>query len=65
MIPVDSFELVGLYLFLKQHENELDGVISAFLYKIEMQLYERLSIEEIEDLPTLYGKNIDVIKEKG
>lgn len=65
MVPVDSLELVGLFLFMKQRENELDTVLSAFLHKIELQLYERLSIEEIEDLPTLYGKNIDVIKEKG
>lgn len=65
MIPVSSLELAGLFLFLKAHENELDTVLTQFLRRTEQNLYELLSIEEIEELPTLYGRNIDVIKEKG
>ena len=63
--PIDSLEMIGLYLFLKDHEQLIDDRLQRLLRRLEGQLYEHLSIEEIEDLPNLYGKNIDVIREKG
>ena len=57
--------MIGLYLFLKAHEQDIDDRLRRLLHRLEGEIYQRLSIEEIEDLPNLYGKNIDVIREKG
>ncbi len=64
-IIVEKKEIVGLYLFLKHHEQDLDKRLFPLLIRLEEYLFNRLSIQEMEDLPTLYNKNIDVLKERG
>ncbi len=58
MLQLDTLETEGLYLLLKSNENELDSVLTGLLKKIETNLYEKLSIEEIENLSTLYLKKL-------
>jgi hypothetical protein len=61
-VRVNGQQLVGLFLFLRQRESELDTPTSAVLVRLERYLYERLSIEELEKLPNLYEKGVDVLR---
>jgi hypothetical protein len=46
---------VGLYLLLRRHEDELDGHTLAVLNDLERELFERLSIEDMERIEELYA----------
>lgn|GEM_PF-2651767 len=56
---LDSAELVAIYVLLRRHEQDLDERLLLAKEHIEDTLYERLSIEEMENIETLYdeGKN--------
>ena len=54
MIEVKGLRTAGLYLFLKNRESELDAKMSDLCDEIEAYLYDRLSIEEMEELRGLY-----------
>jgi hypothetical protein len=58
-------EAVGLYLMLKGREKELDSVLQGLLTRLETTLFEALSIEELENLDSLYSKKIDVLSQRG
>lgn len=60
-IRIDGRELVGLFLLLRARESELDVHTTAALVRMERYLYDRLSIEQLEQLPTLYEKGVDVL----
>lgn len=58
MIEINGFRAAGLYLFLKGREAELDADMGNLASEIEEYLYDRLSIEEMENLEKLYlGKD--------
>ncbi|MFO8064334.1 MAG: hypothetical protein ACQETQ_00345 [Spirochaetota bacterium] len=46
--------VVGLYLFLRRHEEELDTNTLGALHELERELFEHLSIEEMERLEDDY-----------
>lgn len=46
--------VVGLYLFLRRHEEELDTNTLAALNELERELFNHLSIEEMEQLEESY-----------
>ena len=54
MINLKGLRTAGLYLFLKSREAELDEHMSNLVSEIEGYLYDRLSIEEMENLEKLY-----------
>lgn len=54
MIELKGLRIAGLYLFLKKKESELDTNMSELGEEIEAYLYDRLSIEEMEELQKLY-----------
>jgi hypothetical protein len=60
-VRIDGRELVGLFLFLRERESELDPQTNAALVRMERYLYERLSIEQFEQLRKLYEKGVDVL----
>ncbi|WP_020613661.1 hypothetical protein [Sediminispirochaeta bajacaliforniensis] len=65
MIALHGNELIGVYLLLKHHEPEGDEPLADLMQRIETYLYQRLSIEEMEQIEYLYEKNIDVLSSKG
>lgn len=52
-------EAVGIYLYLKKHESELDNTLTQLMSRIEKALYAELSIDEFERLDELYRSNAD------
>ncbi|WP_319561592.1 hypothetical protein [Marispirochaeta sp.] len=64
-ITMNTQEIVGLFLFLRARESELDSVLSALHERLSGHLYERLSIDEMENLQDLYAQKIDVLEQKG
>jgi hypothetical protein len=64
MVTLRGKELVGLYLFLKHRDSELDNTLSTVFSKIERELFSRLSIEEFEAMDSLYKKGIDIVPEE-
>ena len=50
MISLSEREAVALYKYLKSQEISLEDDLLAVLSRIEKKLYERLSIEEMEQL---------------
>lgn len=58
-------EKVGLYLFLQEHEEELDEAMFSLYTRIQRLLNESLSIEEMESLDRLYAEKVDIFNRKG
>ncbi|MFP4372898.1 MAG: hypothetical protein ACLFPO_01045 [Spirochaetaceae bacterium] len=61
--PVDDVEIrlgglpvVGLYLFLREHEEELDTHTLGVLNALERELFRHLSIDEMEKLADSYSR---------
>ncbi|MCA1754044.1 MAG: hypothetical protein LC641_04955 [Spirochaeta sp.] len=54
-LQLEFRELVGLYLFLHEHEAELDECLEEFLARAERELFRQLSIEEMERLRHMYS----------
>lgn len=65
MISLNGREIVGLHLLLKANEMELDETLQVVLQKTEKVLYEKLSVEELENLSDLYREKLDILREKG
>lgn len=59
MIQLTNRELVGVYLFLKRQEEELDPTLDGVIGRIEKYLYGHLSVEEVESLDVLYREGLD------
>ncbi|HAK45027.1 MAG TPA: hypothetical protein DCO79_03785 [Spirochaeta sp.] len=57
MIELKGLRVAGLYLLLKSKDSELDANMSELGEDIEAYLYDRLSIEEMEELQKLYEKS--------
>lgn len=57
-MEINLLESIGVYLFFRSHENELDPRLLKLLNKIEKNLYEQLSIHEIENLEVYYKETI-------
>lgn len=53
-------EIIGIYLQLKKHEAELDSTLESVAERIEALLFDNLSIEQFEELESLYRSNVDV-----
>jgi hypothetical protein len=51
-------EIVAVYLLLKSEESRLDTTMLQLLDRLERELYKQLTIDEFENLKTLYNKNI-------
>lgn len=54
MIELKGLRLAGIYLMLKNFESDLDPCLRDLSDDIEAYLYDRLSIEEMEELSKLY-----------
>ena len=50
LVALDPGEQEELYVVLKPRENALSHVLSGVLRKIEKELFQRLTIEEMEKL---------------
>jgi len=57
LIELKGLRVAGLYLLLKSKDSELDANMSELGEDIEAYLYDRLSIEEMEELQKLYEKS--------
>ncbi|MBI9100836.1 MAG: hypothetical protein JEY99_00350 [Spirochaetales bacterium] len=61
MISLKGAEITSLYIMLKKREEELDENQSSVLRGIEAFLYENLSVQEIENIETLYAGKDPVV----
>jgi hypothetical protein len=48
-------ELVSLYLLLTENEQALDDIQCALLSRLSSAIYERLSVDEIENVRAFYA----------
>ena len=58
-------QIIALYLLLQKHEDELDSTLKPLFHTLQKDLFEELSIEEIESLEDLYKNKIDVLEKRG
>jgi hypothetical protein len=61
---IEGNELIGIYLMLIKNEGNLDTNQQLVKYKIEKEIFNYLSIEEIETIGELYAKKVDVLGKK-
>lgn len=47
-------ELLSLYIILTRYESELDNTQQGILRRVCDLVYERLSVEQIEDIESYY-----------
>ena len=59
MFSIDGKEIVGLYLYLQKEDQRLDPILNRLFNRIEDDLFNRLSIEQLENLEQLYEKGFD------
>ncbi len=52
-------ELIGLYILLKGGEDTLDFTMSKLLSRVESYLYQKLTIEELENIDFVYRNHFD------
>jgi len=57
-------ELVSIFLILVENEDKLDQNQQSVKKKLENELFNYLSIAEMESLGELYAKKVDVLKKK-
>ena len=55
-VELTEREMHGLYVLLKTHEMELEQPMAGLLFKVEKILYERLTIEELENILKTHKK---------
>ncbi len=65
MITLTSKELTGMYLHLKENQESLDAVLDSLLHRIEKELYQYVSIGELEGLREKYNRGFDILAKKG
>ena len=58
-LTISLRETMGLYLYLKPHEMELDEQVIRCLRRLEKELYQRLTIDELENLRASYQEMKD------
>jgi hypothetical protein len=64
-MDVSDREMVGLYIFLKRREEELDDTLFSLYTRLQRQLYGELSIEDMESIETLYREKVDIFNRRG
>ena len=64
MIELKGLRLAGVYLMLKAGESDQDSRMCELADEIEAYLYDRLSIEEMEELKRLYKKGDSKLESK-
>ena len=62
MMELTNREIIGLYLLLNENAENLDLNMKKLSNKIEKLLYDRISIQELEKLDSLYQQGIDVLE---
>lgn len=64
MIYLKSMQVIGLYLFLKEKEGSLDLHLKSLYKEIENILYEKLSIDELENINKIYNDKVDILSQR-
>jgi len=64
MIQLDGREALGLFVLLKGGAADEDEILQGLMNRLERVIYDRLSVEEVENLPLLYRKNPDLLKNR-
>jgi len=54
MLQLNEKEIIGLYLHMKGQYDLLDDTLIRFYNKLESLIFEKLSIEQLENLDKLY-----------
>jgi hypothetical protein len=58
-------ELIGLYMLLKDREEGLDFTMAKLFSRIESAIYQKLTIEELENIHGVYLNHLDIEERKG
>ncbi|TVQ39806.1 MAG: hypothetical protein EA384_04340 [Spirochaetaceae bacterium] len=62
MISIDGQDVVALYVLLRKNELELDNRMAALYERLARQLHGRLSIEQMENIETIYEQGTDLFE---
>ena len=62
MISIDGQDVVALYVLLRRHELELDSRTAALYERLERRLHDRLSIEQMENIETIYEQGTELFE---
>ena len=58
-------ELIGLYMLLKDREEGLDFTMAKLFSRIETVIYQKLTIEELENIDKVYLSRFDTDERNG
>jgi hypothetical protein len=51
ILDLGGIEARNLWNFLNKHENDLDEILVALMRRLESGLWDRLSIDDMDDIP--------------
>ena len=57
-MELNLLEKIAIFILLRRHESELDIRLLKLMNKIEKELYQHLSIQEIEKIEDYYQETI-------
>ena len=63
-MTIEGNELISIYLLLIKNETILDKNQQNIKYKMEKEIFSKLSILEMESIGELYDKKVDVLVKK-
>ena len=63
-MTIEGNELISIYLLLIKNETILDKNQQNIKYKMEKEIFSKLSILEMESIGELYDKKVDVLGKK-
>jgi hypothetical protein len=61
MVQLTPKEIVGLFIFLRRNEANLDPILVSMKNRLERVLFESLTLEEFDTLEELYASDVDVL----
>ena len=66
MIQLSAIEMLSVYMLLRRYEKDLDSIMTGAKNKIEEQLFDLLTIDQLENIEHLYAlhgkKLVEILK---
>ena len=57
-VAIADDQIIGLYAYLKQEEEQLDPIVASVYILLQQELYNYLTIDQLERIEELHAANL-------